>query len=203
MLDQFLVLLGIACNCFGTGAYLIQTLKGEIQPNKVSFLLWALSPAVAFFAQVDQGVGVQSWMTLSVTLLPLSIFIGAFFNKKAYWKVQPFDLTCGILSLVGLVLWYVTKVGNIAIALSIVADGLASLPTLIKAYKYPETEATWPWLGSVASGVLTLVTVKTWSFQTYGFSLYYTLMLFAIYFCAQTKIGKKIKFSRLFSKSSI
>jgi len=51
-----------------------------------------------------------------------------------------FDLICGILSLVGLVLWMITKVGNVAIFFSIVADGLAAVPTLVKAYKYPDTE---------------------------------------------------------------
>lgn len=190
MLDQLLVIIGILCNAVGTYIYLLATLRGEIKPNKVTFLLWSLAPAVAFAAQITQGVGVQSLMTLSVALFPLSIFVAAFLNKKAFWKIQPFDLMCGSLSLLGLVLWSVTKVGNIAILFSIFADGLAALPTIIKAFRHPETEAALPWLGSVASGILTLITIKTWNFETFGFPLYYTIAMFSIFFFAQTKIGK-------------
>jgi hypothetical protein len=40
------------------------------------------------------------------------------------------------------------------------ADGLAALPTLIKAYKHPETELAWPWIATCIGIVLTLLTLK-------------------------------------------
>lgn len=191
MLDEVLVILGIALNAIGTLLYDIETIKGEIKPNKVTWFLFSIAPLIAFFAEIQQGVGVQSLTTLSVAIFPLTTFFASFLNKKAYWKIQPFDLTCGALSIVGLILWQITKVGNVAIAFSILADGLAALPTVVKAYKYPETEAALPWLGAVASGILTLVTIKHWNFQTFGFPLYYTIAMFSVYFFAQTRIGKR------------
>ena len=191
MTDQILIITGILFNTVGTLMYVGATIKGEIKPNKISFLLWSLAPAVAFFAQIQQRVGVQSWTTLSIAILPFLIFVSSFLNKKAYWKIQLFDLSCGALSLVGLVLWYLTKVGNIAITFSILADGLAALPTIIKAYYYPETESAFPWLACSISGVLTLVTIHQWNFQTYGFPLYYSVAMGSIFFFAWTKIGKR------------
>ena len=190
MLDQILITLAIAANTIATLSYVVATVKGEVKPNKISFLFWSLPPIITFFAQITQGVGIQSLMSLSVSILPLLVFIASFTNKKSHWAIRPFDLLCGSLSLVGLVLWMLTKVGNVAILLSIIADGLATLPTIIKAYQRPETEWALPWLGSVAGGLLTLATVHIWNFQTAGFAIYYTIAMFLIFFFASTKLGK-------------
>jgi hypothetical protein len=72
---ELLVFLGIVINAFGTLGYIIGTLQGRIKPNKVSFFIWSIAPIIAFFAQVSTGVGVQSWMTLSVGVFPLLIFL--------------------------------------------------------------------------------------------------------------------------------
>lgn len=169
----------------------METIKGKVKPNRVTFFIWPIAPLIAFAAQIQQGVGLQSFFTLSVGILPLLILFASFFNKKSEWKLTFFDCMCGVLSLLGLFLWLITRVGNIAIFFSILADGLASLPTILKAYKYPKTEVAWPWLTSTVSGVLTLLTISHWTFENYGFPLYYTIAMFSIYFFAQTKVGEK------------
>jgi len=51
-------------------------------------------------------------------------------------------------------------VGNIAITFGILADVLATIPTLVKAYRFPTTEANWPWLAISSNGFFTLLTIK-------------------------------------------
>jgi len=191
MLPQALVLLGILINGIGTASYFIDTVKGKIKPNKVTFFVWSFAPFIAFLAQVNKGVGIQSWMTLSVGIFPLSIFIASFVNRKAYWKLNTRDISCGILSLIGLFLWYITKEANIALVFSIISEGLATLPTIIKSYHNPETENAWPWLASVISGTLTLLTITSWSFATFAFPLFYTFEMFLIFLFVQSKLGKR------------
>ena len=135
MLNQNFVIIGTIIGAIGSLAYLIDTVKGKVKPNRVSFLLWSIAPFIAFAAQVKQGVGLESLMTFSTGFLPLTTFIASFVNKKAEWKVTRYDLICGFLSIVGLILWMITKVGNVAIFFSIVADGFAAVPTIVKAYK--------------------------------------------------------------------
>ena len=130
MLPEFFVIIGTLIGAAGSVAYLIDTLKGKVKPNRVSFLLWSLAPIIAFFAQIQQGVGLESMMTLSTGVLPLTVFCASFFNKQSVWKLTRFDLLCGALSLVGLALWQITRVGNIAILFSIIADGFAAIPTI-------------------------------------------------------------------------
>jgi hypothetical protein len=128
-------------------------------------------------------------MTFSTGFLPLTVFIASFVNKKAEWKLTRFDLICGALSIVGLILWLITKVGNVAIFFSIVADGLAAVPTIVKAYKYPDTEIAWPWLATDIGVVLTLLTIDGWTFANSGFIIYILVLDTLIFSLVQFRIG--------------
>lgn len=126
-----------------------------------------------------------------VGFIPLVIFIASFVNKKAYWEIGKLDIICGVLSLAGLSLWYFTGTGNIAIFFSIMADGLAALPTVIKSYKFPETENYLLYFTNAISAGITLLTIKVWSFETFGFSLFIFLLTLLLAILIKFKIGKK------------
>jgi hypothetical protein len=193
MLPRYFIIIGTLLGAAGSVAYLAATVKGRVKPNRVSFLLWSIVPFIAFFAQIQQGVGLEALMTFSTGFLPLTVFIASFVNKKAEWKITGFDLMCGILSLVGLALWMITKVGNVAIFFSIVADALAAIPTIMKAYKYPDTEIAWPWIATVAGVVLTLLTLSTFTFANCGFILYILAVNILIYALVQFRLGEKLQ----------
>jgi hypothetical protein len=193
MLSQNFVIVGTLVSAIGSLAYLVDTVKGRIKPNRVSFLLWSIAPLIAFAAQVKQGVGLEALMTFSTGFLPLMVFIASFVNKNAEWKLTMFDLLCGILSVLGLMLWLITKVGNVAICFSIVADGLAAVPTIVKAYKYPETELAWPWIATSFGVVLTLLTIEGLTFANSGFIIYIFLVDTLIFSLVQFKIGNRLQ----------
>jgi hypothetical protein len=72
-----------------------------------------------------------------------------------------------------------------------VADGLAALPTLVKAYKYPETEIAWPWIASCFGVVLALLTLDEWTFANCGFIIYIFIADLMIFSCVQFKLGMR------------
>lgn len=190
MLPGYFIIVGTLIGAAGSAAYLAETLKGKIKPNRVSFLLWSIAPIIAFFAQITQEVGLEALMTFSTGFLPFTVFLASFANKQSQWKLTRFDLACGILSLAGLALWMITKVGNIAIVFSIVADGFAAIPTIVKAYKYPETELAWPWIATVFGIVLTLLTLSKFTFANCGFIIYILILNTLIFALVQFKFGK-------------
>ena len=191
MLPSYFVIIGTLIGAVGALAYLIDTVKGKVKPNRVSFLLWSIVPFIAFAAQIKQGVGIESLMTFSTGFLPMMTLAGSFVNKKAEWKLTTFDVLCGIFSVVGVVLWLITKVGNVAILFSIVADGLAAVPTIVKAYKYPDTELAWPWIATAFGVVLTLLTLATCSFANSAFIIYILLVNILIFVLIQFRIGER------------
>lgn len=192
MLNQNFVIAGALLNFAGALSYLNGTVRGTVKPNRVSWFIWTLAPLTAFFAEMSQGVGLRSLMTFTVGFNPLLIFVASFIHKDSAWNLTRFDLICGGLSLAGLLLWYVTRVGNIAIAFSIAADALAALPTLRKAYHAPETENYHGFLTAAVSGVITLLTIKTWNVQTYAFPLYIVLVCMVLVVTIKFRVGRLI-----------
>jgi len=196
MLPSYFVLIGTLIGAAGSVAYLIDTIKGKVKPNRVSFLLWSIAPFIAFAAQIKQDVGLEALMTFSTGFLPLMVLTGSFLNKNAEWKLTKFDLLCGLLSIVGLVLWQITKVGNVAIFFSILADTLAAIPTIVKAYKYPDTELAWPWISTSIGVVLTLLTLKELSFANSGFIIYIFFIDLIIFILVQFRIGERLSLNK-------
>lgn len=191
MINDNLVFLGAAIFFFGSIGYFVDTIKGKVKPNRVTWFIWSLAPLIAFIAQLKQGVGIhQALLTFMVGFIPLIIFIASFVNKKAYWKIGKLDIICGVLSLVGLFLWYSTGTGNVAIFFAILADGLAAFPTVIKSFKFPETENWILYFANAISAGITLLTIKIWNPETFAFPLYIFLLTLLLAVLIKCKIGK-------------
>lgn len=192
MINENFVIVGVILQSIGGISYLIDTVKGKIQPNKVSWLLWAVAPLVAFAAEISQGVGIQALTTFIVGFVPLVIFFATFVNKKAEWKLSKLDIICGILSVLGIVLWYITQVGNIAIFFAILADLLAGFPTIVKSFTDPESESDLVYLFGIINAGIGLLVIKTWNFEHYGFPLYIFAICTILVVLIKFKLGKKI-----------
>ena len=172
MIDKNFVIFGALLNLIGSSTYAYATLRGRTKPNRVTWFLWALAPLIAFSASVKAGVGLPALMTFMVGFGPLLIFLSSFVNRKAFWQITKLDICCGIISVLALMLWLVTGSGFIAILFSIIADLIAGIPTLIKAYKNPETESYTVFLFASISAVITLLAIDKWEFSYYAFPLY-------------------------------
>ncbi|MFZ1398665.1 MAG: hypothetical protein WAS33_17295 [Candidatus Promineifilaceae bacterium] len=172
MIPDYFAIVGAALGSLGGLYYLVETAVGKVQPNRVTWLLWTLFPMIIFIAQRVQGIESLSWATFVAGFNPLLIVLVSFINKKAYWKTEPRDYGLMAAAIVGLILWAVTREPNLAILFSLVADFLASLPTVIKAYKYPETES-WPAYALSAAGFgLGVLAIQTFTFENYAFITY-------------------------------
>lgn len=192
MIDERFVFVAIVFIFFGDATYLLATIKGKIKPNKVTWFLWALAPLVAYAAEASQQVGLLSLMTFAVGILPLFIFLASFLNRQADWKITKFDLACGALSLAGLLLWAITKVGDLAILFGIFADGLAAVPTVVKSYQAPETESSHVYLFNAIGAAITILTVQRWDFASWVFPAYIFLLCVFLFLLIKYKLGKKI-----------
>ena len=173
---EYLVLLSIPLAAYGSGVYLIDTITGKAKPNKVSWIMWSVAQLIAVFAAVSKGV---TWAILPVFMAAFGttcISVASFFSKKGYWKLTFFDYVCGFLSVLALILWAITKEGNIAIIFAIAGDIFASIPTLKKAWTNPETETAMPYAVGLVSALTTLAAIKYWIFPEYAFGAYLFLM---------------------------
>ena len=152
--------------------YVRAILKGEATPNRVTWFLWALVPLIAAAAQLRAGVGISTLVVLSVGLGPACVVLASFVRGSGSWSLGPFDYACGACALAALALWAVTGEPVTAIALSILGDFAAALPTLRKAWLEPETENRSTYLISLAGMILGIFSVTQATFAGYAFNAY-------------------------------
>jgi len=172
MINPNFVYLGAAFASVGIGLYAIEMIRGRAQPNRVSWLLWGTIPLITFAASVSEGAGKTAVLTLVLAITDLSIFVLSFFIKNSYWKTSRLDLACGALSLLAVALWAVTRVGTVAIVLTIAADFLACAPTVIKSYREPESEHALTYALSGVGAFITVLTISSWTLADSAFAVY-------------------------------
>jgi hypothetical protein len=193
VINENFIYAGAVLNLIGSTSYVIDTIKGKTKPNRVTWFLWALAPMVAFGAMLGEGVSITGGlMTFMVGFGPFIVLLASFVNKKSIWKITKFDVVCGILSFVGICLWSLTRTGEVAIAFSILADGLAALPTIVKAFKEPETESYLVFLLGAISALITLLAAKAWDFTHIGFALYIFIVCSVAFILIRFKLGRVI-----------
>ncbi len=197
MISDKFIIIGVLLQLWGCLVYARDTTRGNTKPNRVTWFLWFIAPTVAFAAELNKGVGFISLMTLSVGLGPLIVLAASFASKKAYWKLRWSDYLCGLLSLLGLLLWLIYKDANFAIVFSIAADLLAAAPTLAKSFKHPETESVEAYWPAIVNAGIALLVVDDWTVAQYGFPIYIFLVnivfVALIRFKAGVVLGKKFR----------
>jgi hypothetical protein len=192
MISDKFVIIGVILNLWGCAVYARNTVRGVTKPNRITWFLWSLAPMIAFLAERNKGVGLVSLMTLSISIGPLMVLIASFMNKKSYWKLQPTDYLCGLLSILGLVLWIIYREANIAIVFSIAADILAALPTLVKSYRFPETESVEAYWPTIINSGIALLVIDSWTVANYGFPIYTFVINVIFVALIQFKLGLRL-----------
>jgi hypothetical protein len=172
MIPEYFAIVGALIGSLGGFYYLFDTIRGKAKPNRVTWLLWGLFPMIIFVAQRAQGVEGLSWASFAAGFTPFLILAASFLNKDAYWKTERRDYYLMAGAIAGIVLWAFTDNPNLAILFALAADFLAGVPTLLKAYRYPETES---WVAYAISAVgfgVAVLAVPTLTFETAAFICY-------------------------------
>jgi len=181
----YLVFVGVAIQLFGAISYAWETFKGRTQPNRVSWLLWAAAPLIGTAAALVAGVRLAVLPVFVAGFGPLLVLFASFRNKDAYWKLTSFDYACGAMAVLTLVIWLVTKDSLIAIIFAVLTDLFASLPTVVKSWKHPESESSSAYWTTIVSVVLGFFAIQTWHPTEYAFPFYLifinTLIVLIIY----------------------
>jgi len=179
---KYIVLLGATVQSIGLFLYIRETIRGNSKPDRMTWLIWSIAPLIGTAAAFSDGV---RWAVLPIFMAgfgPLLVFISSFFGSKGYWKLHAIDYYCGASSLLALVLWGITKEPYIAIIFAIIADAIAAIPTVIKSWKYPETETMDPYVTGLFNALTSFFAVQMWSFSEVAFPSYLVLLTSLIIF---------------------
>lgn len=172
-LAHWLVVLSAVLSLSGSFAYIRDMFRGKSKPNLITWGLWAFAPLIATGAALSTSADV--WSTVRIFMAgfgPLLVLISAFLVEQSYWKLSFFDYTCGALSLVALGAWLGADSPVLAILLAAVADLFATLPTIIKAWKYPETETVYTYFIGLFTASIVIPAIPVWNIENSAFQIY-------------------------------
>lgn len=163
MIDPRFVYLAIVLSGLGGWIYIRDTLRGVTSPNRVTWSLWGLEGVLAFGVEVQQHVGLASWMTLMLGLVPFAVVVASFRNSHAVWRIGAFDIVCGSISLAGLIFWAFVNEPTVALVAFVCADQAAALPTLRKSWLAPTSESARTFMLGSLNCAITILTLKVWT----------------------------------------
>ena len=185
MLPENIIFVGVLINLVGLFWYIKDVIKGGTKPNLVSWFIWSLAPFIGVFFQFKAGAGFSSLPIFMAGFTSLVVIIVSVLKKNGYWKINSFDVVCGIISLFALILYVFTHNLSISILFAIISDGLAYIPTIRKSWNFPETETGLMYTTGIVSNIIGLLTIKMWTFPIYSFGIYIVLfnsmVVFSIY----------------------
>ena len=196
MISENWIYLGTAIGALGTAVYLRDTLRGTTKPNRVTWLLWAVAPLLAAAVEFDEGVGLRALPTFMIGFMPLLVFAASFANRSSVWAIRRFDYACGAVSVVGTVVWLVTRNGVLAISAAIVADFMAGIPTVRKSWTHPETETVHTYVGALISMAVVLFTIEDWTFDVAAFPIFIVCMASVMVVLVGLEPGPRLRRAR-------
>lgn len=158
--------------------YIRDILKGKTHPNIVSWFTWTVITAIATAAAFSAHEYRSGILTLAGTLATGTVVIlGLKFGVRKY---TTFDAVCQSLALAGLIWWQLTNDANFAIALGLITDFSAALPTFRHSWMKP-TEETWQAFAiSSFAAAITLISLTSFNLISLGFPVYLMLANLAL-----------------------
>ena len=187
MLPSNIIYIAVIVSLIAYFFYFKNIFYGSTKPNLVSWFIWMLAPLLGFFFDIKAGAGLSALPVFLAGFGPLVVIIISILNKNAYWKLTAFDFICGIFALISLVLYIFTHNLEISIVFVILSDGLAAIPTIVKSWKFPETETAAVYLAGIFAQTLALLIIKNWVFSIYVLNVYFIVINIIIIFCIYRK----------------
>jgi len=196
MLPENIIYIGLVINLIGEVIYLISMAKGDTKPNLVSWFFWAIIPMFGVYFQLKAGAGLSVLPIFMMGFGPLLVFVYSLIKKNGYWSLGLIDFLCGFFALLSLVFYLFTHNLEISILFVILGDLSAGIPTIIKSWKFPETESYYIYVAGTINNIFGLLIIKKWSFSIYSLGIYFLLInLIITYSIVRKKLFKKVIFS--------
>ncbi len=172
-LAHWLVVVSALLSLTGAIAYIRDIVRGTSKPNLVTWGLWAFAPLIATGAALSAHADV--WATVRIFIAgfgPLLIFCAGLCVPRRYWKLSRFDYACGGLSLVALFAWLGAHAPLASILFAAIADLFATLPTMRKAWRHPETETVYTYFIGLFTASIVIPAIPVWNIENAAFQLY-------------------------------
>jgi hypothetical protein len=139
--------------------YLVSIFRGHTKPERMTYFIWFIVDALSIASYIAVGARTTIWVGLVYVLTGFTIFLLSLrYGMGGFSKL---DIVCLLLALTGIVIWLTTDSALLALCFSTFAANVGYLPTVKKAYFYPETENTLSWALTSFTSILNIFALTT------------------------------------------
>lgn len=148
----------------GNVPYLLDVLKGKVQPHPYTWLVWSIVSGVIFFGQLTKGAGIGTLPTAAAEIFTIIIFL--FSLRYGFKNIVRRDTYFLVVALLGIVPWLLTKDPTISVIIVVTIDLVAFVPTIRKTSRHPDTETPLLYSMNVLRHVLALFSLQAYNVAT-------------------------------------
>ncbi|SHO56679.1 hypothetical protein [Vibrio quintilis] len=150
--------------------YTLSILKGETQPNRVTWWIWTIIGfllCVSYYSSSSDG---PIWVPVSYVAGPLVTALLSI--KYGYGKLESFDKYCLGIAVFSVLIWFLTGSAFYTLLINIFIDLLGAIPTIRKTYHIPESESKTSWLMFLVANLMNIVAITNWTLMDTVYPIY-------------------------------
>ncbi|HOR01808.1 MAG TPA: hypothetical protein PKZ92_00940 [Candidatus Woesebacteria bacterium] len=149
-------------------------LKGGFKPQRMTrFLIFVIS---LLFVGTLLAQGDRNGVFIAIAQLIGSLIIFILSIKKGMGGTEKFDFFILFMVILSLIIWKTTNNPTLGLIMSIVTDLMSFLPSLIKTWKYPETEEWKFYMSDTLASFFSILSIKLYSLANLAFPIYIFLI---------------------------
>ena len=133
-----IAILAIVLTFVGYAPYFRDLFRGQTKPHIFTWLIWSIVTTIIFALQASAGAGLGAFVTLSVALISLTIFLIGLRNGDK--NIKAIDTVFLVLALATIPLWLISDQPVLSMVLLSTIDMLGFAPTIRKSWNAPYSE---------------------------------------------------------------
>lgn len=145
--------------------YIHSILRGTVRPHVFSWVIWALTTLIVFFAQWNAKGGIGAWpigISGCITLFVAALAI----RHRGDVQIRRSDIAFFLLAISSLPLWFITQNPLSAVVILTIVDLMGFAPTFNKAYHAPHSESISFYALFAIRNILVLFALEQYSTTT-------------------------------------
>lgn len=141
--------------------YIVDIFRGHTKPERMTYFIWFIVDALLITSYISVGATTTIWTGLVYVATGFIIFLLSL--KYGMGGFSKLDIFCLFIALIGMLIWATTSNAVLALCFATFAAKVGYLPTIKKAYFFPETENTLSWTLCAFSSTLNIFALTTFS----------------------------------------
>jgi hypothetical protein len=143
--------------------YIISILRGKTKPSRATMAIWVVVDSVIAASYIASGA--RTTVFTAVAYAVMQVIILGLAIKHGMGGRSWLDVACITGAIIGMVAWFITKNAPTALFIATFVELLGFVPTIKKAYLYPDTEDTLAWVMAFLAATLNLIAIDSFSPQ--------------------------------------